>query len=701
MYLLGITSLLTNIILIFSLGRFIGKTGTIILTFFNIITGIISLTLIVYETIFCSFSCNIKIFSWIFFDYFHVDWGFTYDEVSVLMSIVVLLISTVVHLYSIDYMRSDPFFIRFFLYLTIFTFFMLLFVISDNFLQMFLGWEGVGLTSYLLINFWYNRSEANKAAIKAIIVNRFGDLSIYFALITIFFFFQTFNYSIIFSISYYLSTESILVSVFSENFFIAKLSLISFFILIGAMSKSAQFGFHTWLPDAMEGPTPVSALLHAATMVTAGVYIIIRISPIIEFSHSILWTISLFGGITALFSATIGIFQFDIKKVIAYSTCSQLGYMLTVCGFSGYSIAFFHLFNHAFFKALLFLGAGSIIHSILDEQDMRKMGSLKNYLPITYVSILIASCSLTAVPFLSGFFSKDIILEFVYSDMTNSGLFIFWLGTIAACCTAFYSIRLIYLVFLRQFHGFYQSIRNIHEPAFYTLAIFLFLILLSIFSGFLFSEIYSTLIPTIWSNSLAVSLDFVRFQEFEYIGHHVKLIPLFFSCFFLLLSLFIYRYYHLILRVSSMIFLNNILFSFFYFKWYFDYFYRFFILCFFHFVYYIFYKLIDRGFVEYFGSLSLVRLINNFVEFCSTLTNGIISSYIFFMFLSLFSFWLLVSQFGLLLLFNNLNDYTSIVIYLSVLFLFLFILYLILLQGGRLNFFKQETKIRREEWCNG
>lgn len=681
MYLLTLFPLFINIILVFLFGQFLGKKGVIILTVLNLIISNSINIFAIYETIFCGFSTSLKIFSWVNISYFYVDWGFTYDEVSVIMSCVVLFISLIVHVFTIEYMNSDPYFIRFFMYLTIFTFFMLVFVISDNFLQMFLGWEGVGLTSYLLINFWYTRLEANKAAIKAIIVNRFGDVSIYLALILIFFSFQTFDYSTVFATSYYLSNELIYLPFYTHlNLLITtKIGLISFFILVGAATKSAQFGFHSWLPDAMEGPTPVSALLHAATMVTAGVYIIIRISPLIEFSPVILWMISILGGLTALFSAFVGIFQFDIKKVIAYSTCSQLGYMFAICGFSGYSIALFHLFNHAFFKALLFLGAGSVIHSLTDEQDMRKMGSLHSFLPFTYISLFVASLSLAGVPFLSGFFSKDIILEFLYADMSFTGLFVFFLTILAACCTAFYSMRLLYLVFIRRFGGYSISLVNVHELPNYILILFGSLIFLSIFSGFLFSEVCSSVAPLIWNNSLLIALNNVVFVEFEYISYLIRLLPLLFSCCTLLIAFYIYYYYLQVSQLINYIFLNNIIFSFFYFKWYFDYIYRYLVLFFFYFTYYGFYKLIDRGFVEYFGTLSIAWFINYFVFIFSKLLNGILSLYVFIMFVNFIIIWLILSQFGLLFIFYPVN-FIVVSMFLTVLICF-FYLFIILNRG--------------------
>ena len=279
----------------------------------------------------------------------------------------------------------------------------------------------MGLSSYLLINFWYTRIQANKSAMKAIIVNRFGDFGIYFSLLIIYYYFKCFDFSVIFSLVLFLETYTTTLLGFTFN----SLDFICFFIFLGAIGKSAQIGLHTWLPDAMEGPTPVSALIHAATMVTAGVFTLIRFSPLLEHSPNILFLILLFGGLTAFFAGTVGLVQYDIKKVIAYSTCSQLGYMFFACGISNYSVSLFHLFNHGFFKALLFLGAGSVIHALFDEQDMRKMGGLIKLLPVTYIAILIGSLSLLGFPFLTGFYSKDVILEVMYAKFSFSSFFVY------------------------------------------------------------------------------------------------------------------------------------------------------------------------------------------------------------------------------------------------------------------------------------
>lgn len=335
------------------------------------------------------------------------------------MFLLVTIVSSLVYLYSLSYMLEDPHLIRFSCYITLFTFFMLILVASDNLLQLFFGWEGVGLCSYLLINFWYTRIQANKAAIQALMVNKIGDIAVLIAISASFLVYYSVEFSILFSITPYLLKKTFIFFDFS----LSSIAFISFLLFIGAVGKSAQIGLHTWLPSAMEGPTPVSALIHAATMVTAGIFLIIRCSPIFEYTDSVLVLITLVGALTSFFAATVGMLQNDLKRIIAYSTCSQLGYMIFACGISNYSAAFFHLFNHGFFKALLFLSAGSIIHGFSDEQDLRKMGGLGKIFPVTYCMFLIGSLALMGFPFLTGFFSKDVILEVAFSQYTVSSMF--------------------------------------------------------------------------------------------------------------------------------------------------------------------------------------------------------------------------------------------------------------------------------------
>jgi len=440
-------------------GKHIGRAGVcLITTLFTFLAFLLSVYFFCYTLRFQAVYI-LTLAQWLNVDNLSVDWCFCFDSLTVVMLCIVTSISTFVHLYSTDYMSGDPHLSRFMSYLSLFTFFMLILVTANNFLQMFVGWEGVGVSSYLLINFWYTRIQANKAAIKAMLINRVGDFALLLAIFTIYFNFNSLNYDTVFTLAPLALGNEIIVG----SFHVPALDAICIFLFLGAMGKSAQLGFHTWLPDAMEGPTPVSALIHAATMVTAGVFLLIRCSYLIEFSPIALNIITIVGACTAFFAATTGLFQNDIKRVIAYSTCSQLGYMIFACGLSSYEVGIFHLSNHAFFKALLFLGAGSVIHALADEQDLRKMGGLKQVLPFSYAIMLIGSLALIGFPFLAGFYSKDVILELSFAKYTVGGHFSFILGTLAAFCTAFYSTRVLFLVFLSAPNGNKNIIFNAHE----------------------------------------------------------------------------------------------------------------------------------------------------------------------------------------------------------------------------------------------
>ena len=429
---------------------------------------------------------NYIIFEWISSGNFKANWSINIDPLSSVMLVVVTFVSALVHIYSIGYMSHDPHKPRFMSYLSLFTFSMLALVVSDNFLQLFFGWEGVGLCSYLLIGFWYKKNTANNAAIKAFIVNRIGDFGLAIAIFLIFFFFGTINFYEVFQATSQYAEKKIYFFGLEANL----ITLICIFLFIGAMGKSAQFLLHTWLPDAMEGPTPVSALIHAATMVTAGVFLVVRCSPMFEFSQVALNLITVVGMITAIFAASVALVQNDIKKIVAYSTCSQLGYMFFAAGVGAYHVAMFHLFTHAFFKALLFLGAGSVIHAFKDEQDIRNMGGAMKKLPYTYGFMLIGTLALTGFPFLSGFYSKDAIIEFAYLKNSSLGNYAATIGITTAFLTSIYSWRL----FFKTFHGPYNnkkiSLNETHESPWVMLIPLLFLCIGAIFSGYLFKDTF-------------------------------------------------------------------------------------------------------------------------------------------------------------------------------------------------------------------
>jgi NADH-quinone oxidoreductase subunit L len=429
---------------------------------------------------------NHQVFEWISSGNFVANWSINIDPLSSVMLVVVTFVSALVHIYSIGYMSHDPHKPRFMSYLSLFTFSMLVLVVSDNFLQLFFGWEGVGLCSYLLIGFWYKKDSANNAAIKAFIVNRVGDFGLAIGIFLIFFYFGTINFKDVFDLApQFLEKKLVFFGVETTL-----ITLICLFLFIGAMGKSAQFLLHTWLPDAMEGPTPVSALIHAATMVTAGVFLIVRCSPLFEYSQTALNVVTVVGMITAIFAASVALVQNDIKKIIAYSTCSQLGYMFFATGIGAYHVAMFHLFTHAFFKALLFLGSGSVIHAFKDEQDIRNMGGIRKKLPYTYVLMLIGTLALTGFPFLSGFYSKDAIIEFAYLRNSSLGNYVATIGIFTAFLTSIYSWRL----FFKTFHGSYNnnkiSINETHESPIIMLAPLFFLGIGALLAGYFFKETF-------------------------------------------------------------------------------------------------------------------------------------------------------------------------------------------------------------------
>ena len=428
----------------------------------------------------------IFILNWITSGNFIVDWSIRLDTLTAVMFIVVTTVSACVHLYSIGYMEEDPSKIRFMGYLSLFTFFMLVLVSSNNLLQMFFGWEGVGLASYLLIGFWHHKDSANKAAIKAFVVNRVGDFGYAIGIAGIFYIFGTISFDSIFSQVDQFSEHQIQFLSFS----FPTLDFLCFLLFIGAMGKSAQLGLHTWLPDAMEGPTPVSALIHAATMVTAGVFLVARMSPLYEFATFTNLFITFIGAATAIFAASIALTQNDIKRVIAYSTCSQLGYMFFAAGVGAYNASIFHLTTHAFFKALLFLSAGSVIHAMHHEQDMRKMGGLFKKIPFTATMMWIGSLAIIGFPYLSGYYSKESILENAFYASNGIAYFAYLVGILTALLTAFYSWRLLFLTFHGENRSNNKTYDHVHESPLVMTAPLFILAIGSIFSGIFFADYF-------------------------------------------------------------------------------------------------------------------------------------------------------------------------------------------------------------------
>jgi NADH-quinone oxidoreductase subunit L len=483
---------------------------------------------------------KVSVLTWIQSGSFDVEWAFRVDTLTAVMLVVVNTVSTLVHVYSIGYMHHDPHRPRFFAYLSLFTFAMLMLVTSDNLLQMFFGWEGVGLASYLLIGFWYKKPSASAAAMKAFIVNRVGDFGFALGIFSVFVLFGSINFETIFATAAtYLPTEGAadaaepVINLFGMSLDKSQaLTVTCLLLFMGAMGKSAQFLLHTWLPDAMEGPTPVSALIHAATMVTAGVFLVARMSPIFELSHNALMVVTLIGAITAFFAATVGLVQNDIKRVIAYSTCSQLGYMFVALGIGAYGAAVFHLFTHAFFKALLFLGAGSVIHAVDGEQDMRYMGGLRKHIPITFWMMTIGTLALTGVGIpgtvigFAGFFSKDAIIESTFASHSPIAGFAFVLLVIAALFTSFYSWRLAFMTFFGKPRASADVMHHVHEsPAVMLVPLFI-LGAGAIFAGWLFVEyFYGHHYDEFWQGALFTGAENHLVHEFHNVPLWVKWSP--------------------------------------------------------------------------------------------------------------------------------------------------------------------------------
>ena len=464
--------------------KFLGDRYSEIITTTLVVSSAIFSCIIFYNGTVNDLYGNYKILDWISSGNFKVNWSINIDPLSSIMLVVVTSVSSLVHIYSIGYMSHDLNKPRFMSYLSLFTFSMLMLVVSDNFLQLFFGWEGVGLCSYLLIGFWYKKESANNAAIKAFLINRVGDFGLAIGIFLIFYYFNTVNYNEVFTKAAASTDKEISFLGFNTNL----ITIICLSLFIGAMGKSAQFLFHTWLPDAMEGPTPVSALIHAATMVTAGVFLVVRCSPLFEYSQVALNFVAITGMITAVFAASVALVQNDIKKIIAYSTCSQLGYMFFAAGVGAYHVAIFHLFTHAFFKALLFLGSGSVIHAFKDEQDIRLMGGVWKKLPYTWILMLIGTLALTGFPFLSGFYSKDAIIEFAYFKGTSIGYYAMTVGIFTAFLTAVYSWRLFFITFHGNYNNKNIAIEKTHESPLIMLLPLIILALGAVFAGYLFKE---------------------------------------------------------------------------------------------------------------------------------------------------------------------------------------------------------------------
>ena len=483
---------------------------------------------------------KVMVLDWISSGGLDIDWVLRIDTLTAVMLIVVTGVSSLVHVYSIGYMSHDPHRARFFAYLSLFTFMMLMLVTADNFLQLFFGWEGVGLASYLLIGFWFKKASANAAAIKAFVVNRVGDFGLILGMAAIYFSVGSLQFDAVFA-----SAEALAGGQFDFlGMTVPMLTTICLLLFMGAMGKSAQFLLHTWLPDAMEGPTPVSALIHAATMVTAGVFLVARCSPLFELSPTALNVVIVVGALTAFFAATVGLVQNDIKRVIAYSTCSQLGYMFVGLGIGAYQAAMFHLFTHAFFKALLFLGAGSVIHAMDDEQDMRKMGGLRQLIPATFLMMFIGTIALTGFPLTAGYYSKDAIIEGAFAASAAPHMFAFVLLVVAAFFTSFYSWRLMFMTFFGTARCSNETLSHVHESPPVMLVPLVILSFGALFAGAVFAGLFVGGEQTgFWAGSIFTAADNQILVELKQVPSWVVLSPLIMmiSGFVLAWVMYIYR----------------------------------------------------------------------------------------------------------------------------------------------------------------
>jgi NADH-quinone oxidoreductase subunit L len=501
-------------------GNRLGDRASQLVTVLPMLASAILSCVILYLVGFEGQSQTIHLFTWIDVGTLEISWALRFDTLTAVMVFVVTVVSAMVHVYSVGYMSHDAHIPRFMAYLSLFTFFMLALVTADNFVQMFFGWEGVGLCSYLLIGFWFHKPSANAAAIKAFVVNRVGDFGFLLGILGVFYAFGSLDFDTVFAATPGIAGQSF--SFLGMNVDIV--TTVCLLLFIGAMGKSAQIGLHTWLPDAMEGPTPVSALIHAATMVTAGVFMVVRLSPMFEFAPVALTVIAFVGGTTAFFAATIGLTQWDIKRVIAYSTCSQLGYMFFAVGVGAYPAAIFHLMTHAFFKALLFLGSGSVIHGMHDEQDMRRMGGLFPKMKVTGTLMWIGSLALAGVPLFAGFFSKDIILESAFAAHTGMGLYAYWAGIAAALMTAFYSWRLLFLTFHGKTRADSHTFDAVHESPPVMIAPLVVLALGAIFAGALAVEYFvGDHMEEFWGSSILMLHNVI--EEAHHIPEWVAQLP--------------------------------------------------------------------------------------------------------------------------------------------------------------------------------
>jgi NADH-ubiquinone oxidoreductase chain 5 len=639
MYLAIITLPLLGAIVSGFFGRKVGISGAQLITSLSIVATTLLAVLAFFEVGLNNIPVSINLFTWIDSESLDVLWSFHFDSLTVSMLIPVLIVSSVVHIYSISYMSHDPHNQRFFSYLSLFTFMMIILVTANNFLLMFVGWEGVGICSYLLVSFWFTRIAANQSSISAFLTNRVGDCFLTIGMFALLWSFGNVDYSTVFSLAPFIN----------ENI----VTIIGICLVIGAMAKSSQVGLHVWLPMAMEGPTPVSALIHAATMVTAGVYLLMRASPLIEYSSTVLIICLWLGAITTVFSSLIGLFQQDIKKVIAYSTMSQLGMMVIAVGLSSYNIALFHLVNHAFYKGLLFLGAGAVIHAVSDNQDFRKYGGLIAFLPLTYSVMLIASLSLVAFPFMTGFYSKDLILESAYGQFYFSSTVIYFIATIGAIFTTLYSVKVLYLTFLTNPNGPISNYKNsitkhpAHEGDIFMSLPLIILAIFSIFFGYISKDIFIGLGSGFFAdNSIFIHpmREIMLNTEFA-VPTLFKLLPLLFTILFSVVAIILSEFMPKTIINFKLNRIGYNVFSFFSQRFFIELLYNKYIIG-------IILKLggqttkiLDKGSVELLGPFGLEKGLLSLSKSISTLDTGVIASYALYILVGLI-FYILIPIFN-------------------------------------------------------
>lgn len=600
-------------------GRALGVKGVHIINISCLILTTLLSFIAYYEVVLCNSPVTVELFSWLSLEHLKVSWSFYFDELTVSMLIPVLIVSVLVHIYSVGYMGEDPHQQRFFAYISLFTGLMLVLVTGSNFLVMFLGWEGVGVCSYLLVHFWYTRVAAVKSAMNAMFTNRVGDYFLTIGFFVIFFTFGTLDYATVFSLAPYINTNVI--------------TFIAILLLLGAAAKSAQLGLHIWLPMAMEGPTPVSALIHAATMVTAGVYLLIRCSPLIEQSELAISIIMVTGAVTAFFAASVGLFQNDIKKVIAYSTMSQLGMMVIAVGLSQYNVALMHLVLHATYKAGLFLSAGSVLHAMGDQQDFRRFGGLVKILPLTYTVILIASLSLAALPWLSGYYSKDLIIELAYGSYSSLGYLVYLLAVIAACFTMLYSVKLIYLTFLTYANAPKGNYEKAHESPLVMSIPLIIIGILSVYLGNISKDFFVGLGSQGLGNSIFSHPNHIILIDTEFgVPSFNKLLPLILSTICAILALYIFEKKPLFLLNINKSKIGQNIYRFFNQRYWFELIYNRCIVKGVLFMGYVTNTIIDRGVLELIGPRGAVAGLYKISNYFSSFDSGSIARYGFVMY---------------------------------------------------------------------